>query len=68
MKRIIASLALSLITSVSYANSFSCIGYIDGTPAGDAIKVNADKKAVAETKAASRLKKSGIKVDYVDCK
>jgi len=68
MKKIIAGLALSLITSVSYAETFSCTGYIDGKTVGEAKKVNADKKIVAETKAASRLKKSGIKVDYVDCK
>ncbi|MCF7971319.1 MAG: hypothetical protein K9L22_09175 [Methylococcaceae bacterium] len=68
MKKIIAGLALSLITSASYAETFSCTGYIDGTPAGEVMKVNADKQSVAETKASSRLKKAGIKVDYVDCK
>ncbi len=68
MKRIIAGLALSLITSVSYAETFSCTGYIGGTATGEVLKVNAYKQTVAETKAASRLKKAGIKVDYVNCK
>ncbi len=68
MKNIILGLALSLITSVSYAKSFSCTAYIDGKTVGEAQKVNASKGAVAESKAASRLKKAGIKFDYVDCK
>ncbi|MBW6453958.1 MAG: hypothetical protein RQ733_07085 [Methyloprofundus sp.] len=67
MKKIIAGLTLSLITSVSYAETFNCTGYIDGKIAGETKKINADKKAVAEVKAASRLKKAGIKFDYVDC-
>ncbi len=68
MKKIIAGLALSLITSVSYAETFSCTTYSDGKAAEEKQKVNASKKAVAESKAASRLKKAGIKFDYVDCK
>ena len=66
MKKIIAGVALMLITSVSYAQSFTCTGWTDGKLI-TTIKVNADKVAVAETKAASRMKKDKLVIDYVKC-
>ncbi|NOQ63989.1 MAG: hypothetical protein GQ582_05705 [Methyloprofundus sp.] len=68
MKKIIAAIALSLITSVSYAKPYKCTGYIDGEVAGGERIVNATKTPIAEDKAYSRLKKEGITVDYVACK
>ena len=68
MKKIIAGLGLMLITTVSYAETYVCTGYINGDVAGTPIKVNASKIAVAEVKAADRLRKAGVEVDFVECK
>ena len=68
MKKLIASLVLMLTSTISYAESYKCTGYIDGKPVGEPAQVTASKVAVAESKAYSRLKKSGITVDYVHCK
>ena len=68
MKKLIASLVLMLITTTSYAATFTCTGYADGSAVGEPIKVHAAKEAVAETKAKDRLRKAGTKVDYVQCK
>ena len=57
-----------VISSGSYAATFTCTSYKDGAQAGEPIKVNAAKAIVAETKALARMKKAGIKVDYVRCK
>jgi hypothetical protein len=67
MKKLITGLVLMLLTTVSYAKTFECTGYADGSAIGAAIKVNAAKIAVAETKAKARMKKEGKKVDYVKC-
>ena len=71
MKKFIAGLVLMLITTVSYAKTYECIGYIDGAPVGKPLKVNATKTPIAEDKAYDRLltkEKVKIKVDYVKCK
>ncbi len=68
MKKLIAGLVLILTSSVSYATSYTCTGYFEGSVVGEPIKVEASKVSVAETKAKSRLKKDGHKVSYVDCK
>ena len=69
MKKLIAGLVLMLITTASYAKTYECTGYIDGSSTEETtIKVQASKAAVAETKAYDRMKKAGTKVDYVKCK
>ena len=68
MKRITAALVLTLISAVSYAKPYQCVGYIDDVAVGEAFIVNADKTPTAEDKAYSRLKKKGLTVDYVACK
>ena len=69
MKKIIIGLALVLMASSSYAEAYKCTGYAKGKVSGEPIIVNASKIAVAETKALGRiLKKTGVKVDYVECK
>ncbi len=68
MKKIFAALILMTIASVSYAKAFVCTGYLNGAQVGEPMKVNAAKVLVAETKAYARMKKAGIKVDYVSCK
>ncbi|MCK4842058.1 MAG: hypothetical protein KAT04_09275 [Methylococcales bacterium] len=67
MKKLIVSLALMLISTASYAKTYNCTAYANGSVVGEPIKVNAAKASVAETKAKSRLKKAGVKVDYVQC-
>ncbi len=67
MKKLITGLVLILMSTVSYAKSFECTGYADGSAVGAPIKVNAAKAAVAETKAKARMKQEGKKVDYVKC-
>ena len=68
MKKIITGLVLVLISTVSYATTYECTGYINESPVGESIKVNADKASVAETKAYDRMRKAGTKMDYVKCK
>ena len=68
MKKLITGLVLLLASSVSYATTYVCTGYFEGSTVGEPIKVEASKAIVAETKAKSRLKKDGHKVSYVDCK
>jgi len=71
MKQLTAGLVLMLITTVSYAKAYECIGYIDGAPVGKPLKVNATKTPIAEDKAYDRFltkEKVKIKVDYVKCK
>ena len=67
MKKLIAGLALMLITTVSYAKAYECTGYVDGKK-GPTLKVNATKTPIAEDKAYQRMLKAGTKVDYVKCK
>lgn len=67
MKKFTMGLALMLITSVSYAKAYECKGYVDGKQVGETMTVNASKKAVAEAKAYSRMKKAKIDIDYVTC-
>lgn len=57
MKKIIFSLVLILVSTVSYAKTYKCTGYSDGKVVGESIKINASKTAIAETKAADRIRK-----------
>lgn len=68
MKKLIAGLVLMLATTASYATTYTCTGWHEGSVVGEPIKLNASKASVAETKAKARFKKAGLKVSYVDCK
>ena len=68
MKKMIAGLLLTLVTTASYAKPYVCTGYLDGVQVGEPQKVNATKMPIAEDKAYDRLRKEKIKVDYVKCK
>ncbi len=68
MNKIITGLVLMLMTTVSYANTYECKGYIDGDQVGEPQKVNATKTPIAEDKAYDRLRKAKFKVDYVRCR
>lgn len=67
MKKLITGLVLMLFATITNATEFKCTGYFNGSATGESIKVNASKAIVAETKAYARLKKAGVKVDYVRC-
>jgi len=68
MKKLIVGLILMLSATASYATTYTCIGYYEGSVVGEPVKLEASKASVAETKAKARLKKAGHKVSYVDCK
>ncbi len=67
MKKIIVAVTLLLTSTLSYATAYSCEAYLKGEVV-EKITVNASKAAVAEEKAADRLKKRGVDIDYVACK
>ena len=68
MKKLIVGLVLMLVTSVSFAGKYECIGYLDNVQVGFVVKVNASKTPIAEDKSYDRMTKEGIKLDYVRCK
>jgi hypothetical protein len=67
MKKIVVGATLMLMATASYATAYECKGYTDGQQVGETITVNASKVIVAETKAYQRMKKKGLKVDYIRC-
>ncbi|NYT46550.1 MAG: hypothetical protein H0A75_01460 [Candidatus Methanofishera endochildressiae] len=48
MKKLIVGLVLMLVTSVSFAGKYECIGYLDNVQVGSVVKVNASKTPIAE--------------------
>jgi len=67
MKKMIVGFALLLTSTFSYATAYTCTAYTNGKVV-ETMTVNASKAVVAEEKAADRLKKKGVNVDYVACK
>ena len=67
MKKIVLALALMMMTSASYASSYECYRYVNGSPTGTWIKIQASSKSDAESKAYARFKELGGKVDSVNC-
>ena len=66
MKKITLTIALLLTSSVLYAKPYNCTAYFKEKVV-EKMKVNASKDVVAEEKAADRLRKKGVEVDYVQC-
>lgn len=54
--------------SVFAKSTYQCHRYVNGKPTGGHVKVSADSKDEATTKALAKYKKLGYKVDYVKCK
>mgnify|MGYP000072932823 CR=1 FL=1 len=67
MKKILLALALMMMASTSYASSYKCYRYVNGSPTGTWIKTQAPSKSKAEEKAYLRMKELGGKVDYAKC-
>lgn len=68
MKKSIFALSLLALTATSaYADTFKCYRYVDGSPTGGFIKVEANSKAEAAEKAIQEYKDMGKQVDYVVC-
>ena len=67
MKKTILAFALMMMASASYASSYECYRYVNGSPTGTWIKVQASSKSEAESKAYARFKELGGRVDSVHC-
>lgn len=68
MKKIVLALTLMLMASASYASSYECYRYVNGSPTGTWIKVQGSSKSDAEKIAYARFKELGGKVDSVSCR
>ena len=64
-KVIIGSMVLC---SLLLADTQTCYRYVDGSPTGGFVKVQASTKQEAEQKSLEKYKKLGYKVDYTKCK
>lgn len=68
MKKPIFILSLLVLTVTSaYADTFKCYRYVDGSPTGGFIKIEANSKAQAAEKAVQEYKNMGKRVDYAEC-
>jgi len=67
MKRLLLIFALFAFSSASYASNFRCHGYDNGNPIGSYVKVSADSKDEAYSKAMAKFKKIGTYVASVRC-
>lgn len=68
MKKLLLASALFAFASTSFASTFTCYRYVNGEPTGTWIKVIADSKSEAESKAYARMKELGGRVDYAKCR
>ncbi|HHT00817.1 MAG TPA: hypothetical protein ENK73_08190 [Thiomicrospira sp.] len=62
------AISLFLFSTVAYSKTYECYRYVDGKPTGTWIKVKADSKSEATSKAYQRYDELGVKVDSVNCK
>jgi len=56
-----------LFGSFLLADTWTCYRYVDGSPTGGFVKVQASSKQEAEQKSLKKYKKLGFKVDYTKC-
>jgi len=66
-KLLIASLLLAGVFSSLNAKYYECYRYVNGSPTGTWIKVQASSKSQASEKAYKRFKELGGKVTSVNC-
>jgi len=66
-KLLIASLLLTGVWSSLNAKYYECYRYVNGSPTGTWIKVQASSKSQASEKAYTRFKELGGKVTSVNC-
>ena len=66
-KLLLGSVLLIGLVSVSHAKYYECYRYVNGSPTGTWIKVQASNKSEASSKAYNRFKELGGRVDSVNC-
>ena len=57
-----------LLGSLLLADTWTCYRYVDGSPTGGFVKVQASSKQEAEQKSLEKYKKLAYRVDYTKCK
>ena len=66
-KLLLGSMLLIGLVSVSQAKYYQCYRYVNDSPTGTWIKVQASSKSEASSKAYNRFKELGGRVDSVNC-
>ena len=61
-------IGIMVLGSLLLADTWTCYRYVDGSPTGGFVKVQASNKQEAEQKSLKKYKKLGYKVDYTKCK
>lgn len=54
--------------NIASASTYVCYRYVNGSPTGGFIKVQANSKSEAEKKSFKKYKKLGYSLDYTECK
>ena len=68
MRKLLLGLVLVMgLVSASNAKTYKCYRYVNGSPTGTWIKVQASDKSEASSKAYDRFKELGGRVDSVNC-
>ncbi len=68
MKKVLLGLALLVgMSSFASAKHYKCYRYIGGKPIGNWVKVEADSKEEAYSKAMEKFKDLGVKADSANC-
>jgi hypothetical protein len=68
MKKVLLGLALLVgLSSVVSAKTYKCYRYVNGEPVGNWVKVEADSKEDAYSKAMEKFKDLGVKADSTNC-
>jgi hypothetical protein len=68
MKKVLLGLALLVgLSSVVSAKTYKCYRYVNGEPVGNWVKVEADSKENAYSKAMEKFKDLGVKADSTNC-
>jgi len=68
MKNILFGLALLVgLSSVASAKTYKCYRYVNGSPVGNWVKVQADSNDEAYSKAMAKFRELGVKADSANC-
>jgi hypothetical protein len=66
-KVILLAMLIGMLSSLSASMSYECWRYVGGSPQGY-IKVSANSKSEAQSKAQDKFADLGKKVEYIKCK
>jgi transposase len=68
MKKVLLVLALLVgLVSMSYAKTYKCYRYVNGSPVGNWVKVQASSESEAYSKAMAKFRELGVKADSANC-